>query len=568
MKKYLPSSRSVSHWLFIFSAQIIALIAVISLLASFVFIFGGHISAWIGWVAVVLTIVLTGLTSHFYFPEHGYLIALSILTSGAVVIVGAGIISGQFYDISYDGQAYQQEGIIALSEGWNPIHNWTVDKPEIGALERWVNHYPKGPWIPATTIYKMTGDIEQGKAFAIIFIFAAFAMVLSLLLRLPNLRWYWAVLVSFLVAVNPVSLYQSLSYYIDGQLFSLLVMLAALLVRMWFDQTRPTLVVLSMTVMVLVNMKFTAVAYVLVFLTAAFFIALFREKIKICTNLVIFSGAGLVLCLFLTGFNPYITNTITKKHPFYPLAGSKAINLKPYNTPQNFVHKPGPVILFLSVFSRSDNLRGEGSRAIYKWPFSFTKKELSPFTQTNAKEGGFGPFYSGGFLLSLVVFVSVLFLSKRQFFSGKEKDLFFLIGVVAAVVAVSSSINPISSLARYVPQFWLVAVLGVLVALLARVRWLLGIGLVLAAILLLNNILVFKTYLKYNLQTTRSLDNRLVELSKTNTVPLRLDFGEFFSTRIKLDAHHIAYVEEKGLPNCKAPKRLLLENVTQYCADK
>src|SRR5690348_16304299 len=32
-------------------------------------------------------------------------------------------ISGQIYDVSYDGQAYQQEAIIQLKNGWNPVYD-------------------------------------------------------------------------------------------------------------------------------------------------------------------------------------------------------------------------------------------------------------------------------------------------------------------------------------------------------------------------------------------------------------------------------------------------------------
>ena len=78
-------------------------------------------------------------------------------------------------------------------------------------------------------IFKVTKDVESGKLFHFWLMIATLFVTLSLLLRFQFLSWYLAVLISLLVAFNPVSIYQSLSFYLDGQLMSLMVILIGVL---------------------------------------------------------------------------------------------------------------------------------------------------------------------------------------------------------------------------------------------------------------------------------------------------------------------------------------------------
>src|ERR1035437_7340132 len=48
------------------------------------------------------------------------------------------------YDLSWDGEWYQQTGIIRIASDWNPL---TAPMREFTKhLQLWVRHYAKGPW--------------------------------------------------------------------------------------------------------------------------------------------------------------------------------------------------------------------------------------------------------------------------------------------------------------------------------------------------------------------------------------------------------------------------------------
>ncbi len=64
-------------------------------------------------------------------------------------------ISVAFYDVSFDGQAYQQEGVYQLAQGWNPLFTHYLSPISIDQNVKLI-HYPKGPWIIGAAMYRLT----------------------------------------------------------------------------------------------------------------------------------------------------------------------------------------------------------------------------------------------------------------------------------------------------------------------------------------------------------------------------------------------------------------------------
>jgi hypothetical protein len=89
---------------------------------------------------------------------------------------------------------------------------------------QWLDHYPKAPWIFGAVIYNLTGNIETGKVMHFMLMLAVFLSTYSFISSIPLHPWL-CLLISGLLAVNPVSLSQSLSYYIDGLVSSLFILL-------------------------------------------------------------------------------------------------------------------------------------------------------------------------------------------------------------------------------------------------------------------------------------------------------------------------------------------------------
>ena len=77
-------------------------------------------SSVIFYSSVFLSIVGCSIISSKYFLVNSKFILFGVLSSCAIFILAKNN-SQNFYDVSWDGQAYQLEAIIKMIEGWNPI---------------------------------------------------------------------------------------------------------------------------------------------------------------------------------------------------------------------------------------------------------------------------------------------------------------------------------------------------------------------------------------------------------------------------------------------------------------
>lgn len=570
-KEQSPQRVAFGHLCFVYSSTLVAFLFAIVAAVSATFIFGGHISAWHFYAGVLLALIYCFYAVRHFFPKRTGLIFLAEITLIAATVGASMLVGGKFYDLSYDGQTYHQEAIIQIEQGWNPFYRY-LPGSTLGSLERWVNDYPKAAWVEAAAIYKTFGKIEYGKSLQLILMAAAFGMVLSLLYQVPIIRNHLVIwLVALLVAANPVAIYQSLSFYLDGQLLALLIIFSITLTLYFHEKDGPVYITLISSGVLLSNMKFTGLVYACLAMGVAFVFLWAYEKIIRAFNFLWLGAITLVVAVFVIGFNPYITNTIRQHNPFYPLLGPKSIDLKPYNTPGNFAQKPSYEILFLSAFSKSDNIRGQGFDAKLKAPFTYTKQELAAFTETNAKEGGFGPVFGGAILLDLVILAyAVVWLvrahrrKKNNGMNPTQLAAITLLFVILAVI-ISCVINPISSLARYVPQFWLFALLPVLIAFALPSKIIKTVAVLVVGFLAFNNFLVAKTYVSYNINTSRQMQTELTSIAAYGqTHPIRLNFGEMKSTRVRMHDYGIDY-QEVSLDFCTHIRRFIITNTTQFC---
>src|SRR5205823_14969030 len=96
------------------------------------------------------------------------------------------------------------------------------------------------------------------------------------------------------------------------------------------------------------------------------------------------------------------------------------------------------------------------------------------------------------------------------------------------VIILSSVVNPISSLARYVPQAYLLAVIPVILLLEHR-KLLPGIAAyLLLALLFSNTYLVASSYISYNLKSSAMTEKNLQMLAvRSQTQPILVHFNEF-----------------------------------------
>ena len=194
--------------------------------SEFGWLLGMPIQGFVLPTAFVGSCLVTGWGARIYF-RRPFRVTLVVAALLVLLVAASAWISLAFYDVSFDGQAYHQEGVYQLAHGWNPLFTRHIS-PISSDQNVKLNHFPKGPWIIAAAMYRLTGRIETGKFANILLVCAAFSMALAVFAGSRKKLSAWPVAMAVLVAANPVALCQVCTFYVDGQMASLLACLAAL----------------------------------------------------------------------------------------------------------------------------------------------------------------------------------------------------------------------------------------------------------------------------------------------------------------------------------------------------
>jgi len=504
-------------------------------------------------VALAVTILFIFSSAKKYF-RRAFLPAAGVITAAYLGLIACCAIgSGIFCDISYDGQTYHQEAVLQLKNGWNPV----LDPPLKNEYGLWINHYPKAAWIYAAQIYKFTGRIEQAKSAGSLLILASFFLALSAFLDLNPRRPNRALIFSLLLALNPVAIYQSLCFYVDGQLASLFV---ALLVLSYFFGRRldgPTTIVFAASTVLLINIKFTGALYALA-LHGGLAAWLLLKKSSSVFKLAGLTLASIAVTLFIVGYNPYLTNIIRKGHPFYPLAGPKARNIIIQQEPLNFRQAGRAGKLWISIFSRTENV-SRSQKTTRKWPFSLAVSELVALTTSDTRIGGFGPWFGGAFLFAAIIVLAGLpwlFTRPTRARAAPLLGMMFLITMTVLM-------NPESWWARYAPQLWMIpvgaSVLGVSIA---RHKALIYLSKILVLVLAADILIVSSAHFTGQLFGTWRLERQLQDLANCPQ-PVEVDFKGFTANKLRFAARGIVYKEE-ALGGDQRPTKRLFGSETRF----
>ena len=578
----MSETRPASLFLLVFGSGIVFFLFVIILFVSLGFFFDFSITPFYLYISLFSLFAFT-IASCVAFPFQNKIIAFMLL----VGLLAASFflsfeVSQSFFDLSYDGQAYHQEALIQLIRGWNPVYQ-QLSPSEANNMDRWLNHYSKGVWFYESVIFQVTQNIEAAKLFHIWLMIAAFSITFSFLLRFKDLRLWLIFLISLLAAFNPVSIYQSLSFYLDGQLMSLIVILIVSLgwIYVGGESNRFHYLLLFMAISILVNIKLTAGIYAAILIIGYLTILWLTKRIEVFHELLTVSGAAFFLGFIIFGFSPYVTNTLSHGNPLYPALGTDRSDYTDPQFPANFTGKNPAFLLFYSIFAKSDNVRGPDKTAVLKIPFTVSKDELMAFTDTNAKQGGFGPLFSGAILLTFFVFAAALldlYLFRNKPIRGddpRDPERFEIdrkknigVGLFCSFLLLSTClINPASSLARFIPQMWLLPIVAFFLAYYSKNQLIRIVGYAIIMTLLLNNALIAFAYYKYNSEITRVYAQRLDKMaqeSKEN--PIQFHFGHFRTSNVwRFDQLGIIFEIVERKEECKSSERILPNSIILKC---
>ena len=512
-------------------SMLLALLFFILIFASLGFVVGIPLTTVTIWLAAICTVIYGLMGAYYYFKQDPGWNFVKLCIVAGLLFFGFMYISGLFYDISYDGQVYHQEAVSQLANHWNPFQDYiTKDRSHSAML---LNHYAKGPWLYEATLYTATGQMEQSKVFNFLLMIASFLLTLSGLKSQVRFSTRQSIFFSLLLALNPISIYQALSFYIDGQLASLLLCLLALSYRLVSFPDKIVLCSFIMSIALTVNIKFTGVVYVVACIgLVGGWLWLLKNK-HLYRNFIKSSIIGLFIGICVIGYNPYVTNTVYYGHPFYPLYGGKdrTMDIMTSNSPQGFMQMNAVEKLYVSIFSQSaNNFDREGPNL--KIPFTVERGELRPFVYgADIRIGGFGPWFSGIMIITLMI---VLLM-----FAFRTTNNMYGIGLFVSIMF-SVLINPEAWWARYVPQFWLAPIAIAAVASYDAKKVIRYLGVVLAGAVIINIGLVSYPYILGNYYCTQDLDRQLQQMAEKQQ-PIRVCFGEFTSNYVRFARWGIDY---------------------------
>lgn len=483
------------------------------------------LTGWVFWTGLAVALAVgrqLAPTAGLWRPAAGVLITATL--------VGGGVLEWM-YDLSGDGQQYHLPAILALADGWNPFHQPGLEawRPEFASgvtTGIYIEHYAKGAWLLGAATYRGTGLLEAAKVWSLLYPIAVALAARAALGRLGLApAWSWALALA--VAANPVVLYQLTSFYVDGQLASLFSLLLLFSACYLWHGGRTALLLAAMSLALLINIKFTGLVYG-VALSAGLCLMAWIARLSRLRDYTLACAAAGLFALLVIGWQPYVTNTVHKGHPFYPAVGREdGQNVQWRSAPPAFLAQNRAEKLVRSLYARSS-----GSRALPQWkiPFSVDRGELFAFFTTDARYGGFGPWFGGVLAASLLL----------GLFACSRRSTIIVFGVAGWIV-LTSLINPEAWWARLSPQIWLIAPLALLVAARSRVTWVRHAGAALTGALLLNALLVAGQ------NGARALEKNLIfrsQLAQLKTMPLpalQLPMGFRLVTTDRLDRLAIPY---------------------------
>ena len=378
-----------------------------------------------------------------------------MLSISLIVISFSTLVSTFMFDRSSDGNTYHKDAIGVLKEGFNPVYEesskFIIKRDNSKRLTNyavWTDHYAKANWIMAANFYSLTGNIESGKAMNIISLYIVFVLVFVNLTKILNKKKSF--IISLLIVFNPIVSSQLFTYYNDQLVCLYLFLSILMLIKIDLDfKNKENWFIYILTFILLANTKFNGMGYLLVFsfffvckyLYGAYknkkFLSMFKKLCIIFIPLFIFSFG-------VVGSHTYLKNTIDHKNPFFPLYDKNGEDIITEQEPKAFLKMNNVSKLFYGTFSKANNLR-ENDDTTLKIPFTVYKSELKPAMSNDLRISGWGVFFSGILIISIIVLIT-----KYKNYK-KEKYILYSLGVTCLLLVVMSE----SWWARYNPYFYL-----------------------------------------------------------------------------------------------------------------
>lgn len=468
-----------------------------------------------------------------------------------------------FYDFSWDGQWYHQAAIYHLERDWNPILEpiKTFDKNN----DLPIIHFPKGSWYFAASTLRTFGNLEAGKSINWIVLMATIFFIHGVLKDI-GFSGKYAAFLPLVVVLNPVIWSEITTYLVDGLLFLYLAIYATAMVSWIRNGDILSFLIGLMAAVLLINVKFTGLVFFCVF---AFYISIYIiiKKRSSLWKYLLSHLITITIAVLLFGFNPYVTNFVQRGHPFYPIVGTKAYpsiftltgrdDNELYETPQNMVGKSYFTRLFLATFGRPGNAPyNDEKEAELIWPFTSKASDWKAYHYHETRVSGFGPFFSGIFLISLVLIITIFL---------RDKKMRWLLLLTVLSISTCLFISKHFWWPRFAPQTWLIILLP-MICLLYQPNSLKIKRLVegLAILIAINGFIVLIIHMGWEVRSSISLRKELSDI-RLNHKMIEIDYGWFKkSMEEKLKTNGIKYKAIDGKEIKKSDYKTITSVVDGY----
>lgn len=364
------------------------------------------------------------------------------------------LVSEIFYDNTWDGNTYHKEMIGLMKSGMNPVYN--VESGDI-----WVQHYARAVETFAAVVYSYTNNIESGKALNFLFIILLFGQIYKHL-RGMNKGKIVSIMLSIVIAINPISLIQSTCYYVDGIFATTLFFIILMLLKLTSNENKNNkmyLYWLALLTVICINIKFTSLLictmFIGIFVIYWLYVAL-KEKTFIATfkKWFVYFVCIYLFGVIVVGASVYIKNFKNYGHPFYPLLGeTTSVDIVTDNEPAGLTEYSHLEKFIYTLFSKTYTWYDK--KPELKIPFTVYESELDSMQYVDTRVGGFGPLYSGILILSLPVILFYMILDVKR----KRRENILLILVFLGIV-LPIPILPVVWQLRYYPELYLLPIIA------------------------------------------------------------------------------------------------------------
>ncbi|WP_046755604.1 hypothetical protein [Kordia jejudonensis] len=449
----------------------------------------------------------------------------SILLNGIFVLFWLFLFgtASLYLDLTYDGQSYHQEMSIQMANGWNPIYEQLSKE---NPLYVWVQHYPKAYESIGAVLYSVFHNITFIKAINSLFLILSFLYVFNYFRNKESLQK--TILISAIIALNPVVLTQLMTNLIDGFLYATTIITFFAYVMSKEQKTYRWEVFIGL--MLLINIKFTGIIFA-GFLYGIFLVdGIYFRKETFQTHIKQTLLVSVLAIPFLVG--PYMVNFSQNGHPLYPVMGKNKINFIQDYEPalvqgKNRVHQ--------LVLSNLASIGNKGDSYV-KIPFTFTQNELQKTRNGAPRTGSFGVWWSGILLISILYYAFCVVRIGRNFKLSKYEAL---LGIIILLMV----LNKAGWWLRYTPYFWLAPIL--LYFSLKRYKTHATFLKVLFGLVLVNTLFTVLISIGLKYKDGNELKNTLHQLAKQQQ-PIKVDFDNYLGNKVLFKEYGIKFEEAKA----------------------